>query len=140
MSTPDASFVLVSRDSTFIALFREAVARDARLVCRAIAAPETAAATVRAEAPRHVLLDIDGQSPAALAALCRTLTLVRPVQIVLLGAAAGPASPAAAAVLAIVDAAFVAKPATVAGLALVEASTADAFCAALLRRLQPEAA
>jgi len=140
MGATPTSFVLVTGDATFGILFRHAVASNDALDCRAVVPPARALAAVREAAPDHVLLDLDGQPPGDLVALCRKVVLVRPVRITVMGAQAGPASPAAAEAMRAMGVRFLEKPATAAGLDLGDAATAESFGAAVVRHLAPGAA
>ena len=134
------SFVLVTGDATFGILFRHAVASIGTLDCRAVVPPARALAAVREATPDHVLLDLDGQSTGDVVALCRKVALVRPVQITVMGAHAGPVSPAAAEAMRAMCVRFLDKPATDAGLDLGDAAAAESFGGAVARHLAPEAA
>ena len=140
MNPMPTSFVLVTGDATFGILFRQAVASIDTLDCRAVVPPARALAAVREATPDHVLLDLDGQSTGDVVALCRKVALVRPVQITVMGAQAGPVSPAAAEAMRAMGVRFLDKPATAAGLDLADAAAAESFGGVVARHLAPEAA
>jgi hypothetical protein len=121
--------LLGSADPLFAALCTRALA-DGSIDLEAAVAPRELLEATRRTAPDLLLLDVDGDDPAAWKALATKLMLVSEARLVLLSAYLAPGSPGLSSLLQSIPATFVHKPEGPSSLSLADGD-GPAFAAAL---------